>query len=265
MVAQPRPRLRQPASPVGTRRRLDRHVDDPHGCRRHAGDPAGLGLYAFNLFALGPILVLFFVNLMMMGWWVALGVVSLILRHGAGAEALAWSVLFGLTPFSAVFYPVAVLPAALRPIALALPSAHVFEGMRAVLLQRRDPLGPHGLGGRAEHRLDPRRRAGLRPSVPRRPGARRPAEHRRMTEPARLWLIRHALVDENARAILYGTMDVELCPPRCSSRRRCIARWPTGCRGRRLGGDAAVPHAPHRRGDFCRRLPAPATGASSPA
>ncbi len=93
------------------------------------------GLYAYNLFALGPVLVLFFANLMIMGWWVALGVVALILRHGAGAEALAWSVLFGLTPFSAVFYPVAVLPAALRPIALALPSAHVFEGMRAVLLQ----------------------------------------------------------------------------------------------------------------------------------
>lgn len=92
------------------------------------------GLYAYNLFALGPILVLFFANLMIMGWWVALGVVSLILRHGAGAEALAWSVLFGLTPFSAVFYPVAVLPVALRPVALALPSAHVFEGMRAVLL-----------------------------------------------------------------------------------------------------------------------------------
>jgi ABC-2 type transport system permease protein len=91
-------------------------------------------LYAFNLFALGPILVLFFINLMIMGWWVALGVVSLILRHGAGAEALAWSVLFGLTPFSAVFYPVSVLPVWVRPIALALPSAHVFEGMRAVLL-----------------------------------------------------------------------------------------------------------------------------------
>jgi ABC-2 type transport system permease protein len=68
-----------------------------------------------------------------MGWSVALGVVSLILRHGAGAEALAWSVLFGLTPFSAVFYPVAVLPKALQPIALALPSAHVFEGMRGIL------------------------------------------------------------------------------------------------------------------------------------
>ena len=90
-------------------------------------------LYAFNLFAMGPIVVLFFANLMVMGWWVALGVVSLILRHGAGAEALAWSVLFGLTPISAVFYPVSVLPAALQPVALALPSAHVFEGMRAAL------------------------------------------------------------------------------------------------------------------------------------
>ncbi len=90
-------------------------------------------LYAFDLFAMGPVVVLFFLNLMVMGWWVSLGVLSLILRHGAGAEALAWSVLFGLTPFSAVFYPVAVLPAALRPLALALPSAHVFEGMRAAV------------------------------------------------------------------------------------------------------------------------------------
>lgn len=90
-------------------------------------------MYAFNLFALGPVLVLFFANLMLMGWWVALGVVALILRHGAGAEALAWSVLFGLTPLAAVYYPVSVLPALLRPIALALPAAHVFEGMRAAL------------------------------------------------------------------------------------------------------------------------------------
>ena len=98
--------------------------------------PAALlawALYAYDILSLGPVLVLFVVNLMAMGWWVSLGVVSLILRHGAGAEALAWSVLFGLTPFSAVFYPVAVLPAAVRPIALALPSAHVFEGMRTMV------------------------------------------------------------------------------------------------------------------------------------
>ncbi len=32
-----------------------------------------------------------------------------------------------------------------------------------------------------------------------------------MTEPTRFWLIRHAIVAENARAYLYGRMDVELC------------------------------------------------------
>ena len=90
-------------------------------------------LYEFNIFGIGLVLIPFAINLMAMGWWVALGVVSLILRHGAGAEALAWSVLFGLTPFSAVFYPVSVLPKSVQPIALALPSAHVFEGMRALL------------------------------------------------------------------------------------------------------------------------------------
>jgi ABC-2 type transport system permease protein len=90
-------------------------------------------LYAFNLFTLGPVLVLFFINLIVMGWAVALAVVSLILRHGAGAEPLAWATLFGFAPFSAVFYPVSVLPKALQWVALALPSAHVFEGMRAII------------------------------------------------------------------------------------------------------------------------------------
>ena len=101
-------------------------------------------LYAFNLFSVGPVLVLFFANLMIMGWAVALGVVSLILRHGAGAEALAWSVLFGITPFSAVFYPVSVLPHVAREIAFIVPASHVFEGMRAVLLNGAAPWGELG-------------------------------------------------------------------------------------------------------------------------
>ena len=103
-------------------------------------------LYGFGLFALGPVVVLFFALLMIMGWAVALGVTSLILRHGAGAEALAWSVLFGLTPFAAVFYPVAVLPGWLQPLALAIPASHVFEGMRAALLEGRIAWGHLGAG-----------------------------------------------------------------------------------------------------------------------
>ena len=90
--------------------------------------------YAFNLFSLGLALVPYFACLIAMGWSVALGVVSLVLRHGAGAEPLAWGVLFGLAPFSAVFYPVSVLPVPMQVISWLLPSTHVFEGMRAILL-----------------------------------------------------------------------------------------------------------------------------------
>jgi ABC-2 type transport system permease protein len=90
-------------------------------------------LYAFNLFSFGPVLLLFFINLMVMGWSVALGIVALLFRYGAGAEALAWTIAFGITPIACVFYPVSVLPAWLQPVALALPAAHIFEGMRAAL------------------------------------------------------------------------------------------------------------------------------------
>jgi ABC-2 type transport system permease protein len=70
---------------------------------------------------------------MVMGWWVALACVSLILSHGGGAESLVWSILAGLAPFAAVYYPVAIMPHWLQPLVLALPAAHVFEGLRDVL------------------------------------------------------------------------------------------------------------------------------------
>ncbi|MEO3474988.1 ABC transporter permease [Roseomonas sp. CAU 1739] len=91
-------------------------------------------LYGFGVWTLGPVLVAYVFALMAMGWAVALAVTALILRHGAGAEALAWGVMFGIAPFAAVFYPVAILPGWLQPVALAIPAAHVFEGMRAALV-----------------------------------------------------------------------------------------------------------------------------------
>jgi ABC-2 type transport system permease protein len=90
-------------------------------------------LYGFDIFALGPAFVLLFFNLTLMGWWLALLIVSLLFRYGAGAEALAWTVAFGLTPVACVFYPVSALPGVVQPVALAFPAAHIFEGMRATL------------------------------------------------------------------------------------------------------------------------------------
>ena len=90
-------------------------------------------LYAFNLFQYGVALVPFVANLLLSAWGIGIITIAMILRWGQGAETLAWAIPFLFTPFSAVFYPVSVLPAALRPIAWALPPTHSFEGMRAVL------------------------------------------------------------------------------------------------------------------------------------
>lgn len=94
-------------------------------------------LFGFNLMTLGLPLIAFFVNLLIMGWAIGLVVSALILRFGQGAESLAWAVIFLFQPVAAVFYPVSVLPGWLQPVALATPAAHVFEGMRTVMLHGR--------------------------------------------------------------------------------------------------------------------------------
>jgi ABC-2 type transport system permease protein len=90
-------------------------------------------MYGFSLFDLGLPLAGFLANLMIMGWWVAMVIVAAIMRWGQGAENLAWAAVFVISPISAIYYPVAVLPHWLQPVALSLPAAHVFEGMRGVI------------------------------------------------------------------------------------------------------------------------------------
>ncbi|HRW61310.1 MAG TPA: ABC transporter permease, partial [Defluviicoccus sp.] len=81
------------------------------------------------------VLAALFANLLLFGCSVGLAIAALVLRFGLGAESLAWVAVFALAPLSGVYYPVSVLPDWLMPIALALPSVHVFEGMRAVLFE----------------------------------------------------------------------------------------------------------------------------------
>lgn len=92
-----------------------------------------IGIYDFNLLVLGWPLLALFANLLILGWAMGLFTTALIMRFGNAAEALAWGIPFLLQPLSAVFYPVSILPAWLQPLALCLPSTHVFEGMRAIL------------------------------------------------------------------------------------------------------------------------------------
>jgi ABC-2 type transport system permease protein len=91
-------------------------------------------LYHYSIFELGFALIAFFANLMILGWAIGLMVSALVLRYGLGAESLAWVAIFAAAPVSGVYYPIETLTQWLQPVAWALPSSYVFEGMRAVMI-----------------------------------------------------------------------------------------------------------------------------------
>lgn len=93
-------------------------------------------LYHYSVFDLGLPLLGFFMLLMMSGWAIGMVVSALVLRFGLGAESLAWVVVFAIAPISGIYYPIGVLPDWLQAVAFALPPAHVFEGMRAIMFGR---------------------------------------------------------------------------------------------------------------------------------
>jgi ABC-2 type transport system permease protein len=93
-------------------------------------------LYHYSIFSLGLPLIAFFAVLLAMGWALGLAICGMILRHGMGAESLAWLAVFTLSPISAVYYPVSILPRWLQHVAWALPSTYVFEGMRTLLFKK---------------------------------------------------------------------------------------------------------------------------------
>jgi ABC-2 type transport system permease protein len=92
-------------------------------------------LYHYSVFDMGLPLLAFFATLLVAGWAVGLMICALIFRWGQGAESLAWGAVFAIAPISGVYYPIATLPAWLQPASWALPTAYVFEGMRAVMVE----------------------------------------------------------------------------------------------------------------------------------
>jgi ABC-2 type transport system permease protein len=90
--------------------------------------------FDFNLWAMGLALAVFFMNLLLTSWAIGIIVSGILLRHGLGAENMAWGFMFLMLPFTCVYYPVSVLPSWLQIFAWMLPPTYVFEGMRALLI-----------------------------------------------------------------------------------------------------------------------------------
>ena len=65
-----------------------------------------IAFFGFNLWGLGLALAVFFINLLLTSWAVGILVAGILLRHGLGAENMAWSFMFLLLPLTCVYYPV---------------------------------------------------------------------------------------------------------------------------------------------------------------
>ena len=94
-----------------------------------------LWFFGFNFWGLGLAVPAFFFNLILTSWSIGLIASGMVLKKGLGAESLAWSLTFLLLPICCVYYPVTTLPEWLQWVSLSLPPTHVFEGLRALLLE----------------------------------------------------------------------------------------------------------------------------------
>ena len=90
-------------------------------------------VFGLSFFLYGLLLIPFLLVLFLFG--IALGVfaIAFVLRFGPAAEWFVWPIPALLSPFAAVFYPLATLPRWMQYVSHLLPPSYVFESMRAVL------------------------------------------------------------------------------------------------------------------------------------
>ena len=97
------------------------------------------GLFQFNLFQFGWVMAFYILNIFIFSWAFGFITASLIFRFGSKAQAVAWSLILVIYPISGVFYPLSTLPKTLADFASILPIAHIFEGLRGIIIDARSP------------------------------------------------------------------------------------------------------------------------------
>lgn len=97
-------------------------------------------LYGLKVYMIGWMFLPFAAMLLCFGWTLGFLAASLIVRWGHQLESLAWMIGYLFAPFSAVFYPVSILPEWAQAISWCLPTTYIFEGMRMILKDGSFPM-----------------------------------------------------------------------------------------------------------------------------
>ena len=90
-------------------------------------------LYHYTAYSFGANLILFVINLLFTGWTMGFIISGLIVRFGQRVQTLAWTGLALISPFSAMYYPLSILPHWAQNIAHFIPSSYTFEAIRQSL------------------------------------------------------------------------------------------------------------------------------------
>jgi len=91
--------------------------------------------YKLNVFTIQWAFLPYAALLCVAGWSIGFVTAGILALYGQRMQMLAWMTPFAVAPFSAIFYPLATLPAWAQKIALCLPTTYIFEGMRSVLFE----------------------------------------------------------------------------------------------------------------------------------
>lgn len=89
--------------------------------------------YKYNIFNFGFYLLPFIFSLLLTGWAGGFIVAAIIVRFGMKVQTLAWAGIVLIAPFSAIYYPVSILPDWVQTVGKFIPSTYIFEGLREVL------------------------------------------------------------------------------------------------------------------------------------
>jgi len=61
-------------------------------------------------------------------WWR-----GVIFRYGTKFQTLAWTAVFLISPFSAIYYPLSILPFWAQKVAAFIPTSYLFEAGREII------------------------------------------------------------------------------------------------------------------------------------
>lgn len=97
-------------------------------------------LYSLNIFSVGWMIIPFMGSLLLSGLFIGFLTVGFIVYWGRKASSFTWIVIWLFAPFSAVYYPLDVLPSWAQSFGHALPMTYTFKGMRQILFDGTFPL-----------------------------------------------------------------------------------------------------------------------------